>query len=112
MAAERAKPFVLHEYCKGCGRCITACNHHCLELGSAIDPATGLTPIEIDLSACSACGLCFDACPEPYGLAPIPEGVSGETLSPEMVFGTRRSTARRRARSPRKSSLCRETARA
>ena len=93
MARQKPKPYVLQQYCKGCGRCIDACNHHCLELGTEIDPATGLAPIVLHLDGCTACGLCFDACPEPYGLAPIPEGVSGETLSPEMMFGPRRTSA-------------------
>jgi NAD-dependent dihydropyrimidine dehydrogenase PreA subunit len=32
----------------------------------------GLVPGEIDLDTCNACGLCMDACPEPYGLMPRP----------------------------------------
>jgi pyruvate/2-oxoacid:ferredoxin oxidoreductase alpha subunit/NAD-dependent dihydropyrimidine dehydrogenase PreA subunit len=67
---ERPKPIVVPDYCKGCGRCIDACEHHCIEPGSDIDPATGLVPVRIHLEHCTACGLCFDACPEPYGLRP------------------------------------------
>lgn len=33
-------------------------------------PATGLVPVVLELEHCTACGLCFDACPEPYGLRP------------------------------------------
>ncbi len=69
-APEKPKPVVLPEYCKGCGRCVESCAHHCIEAGSAIDPATGLVPVVVHLEDCTACGLCFDACPEPYGLRP------------------------------------------
>ena len=68
--AEKPKPFLLPEYCKGCGRCIEACAKHCIELGTEINPQTGLIPVVLNLEDCSACGLCMTACPEPYGLAP------------------------------------------
>ena len=74
MPKERPKPFVLPEYCKGCGRCIDACNKDCITAGHEINPLTGLIPIELRLDQCNGCGLCIDACPEPYGLQPIPEG--------------------------------------
>ncbi len=65
---ERPKPVVVADFCKGCGRCIDSCEHHCIEAGSDIHPATGLVPVQIHLEHCTGCGLCFDACPEPYGL--------------------------------------------
>jgi pyruvate/2-oxoacid:ferredoxin oxidoreductase alpha subunit/NAD-dependent dihydropyrimidine dehydrogenase PreA subunit len=65
----RPKPVVVPEYCKGCGRCIDSCAHHCIESGTQIHPATGLVPVVLThLEDCTGCGLCFDACPEPYGL--------------------------------------------
>jgi pyruvate/2-oxoacid:ferredoxin oxidoreductase alpha subunit/NAD-dependent dihydropyrimidine dehydrogenase PreA subunit len=67
-ATGRWRPVVTPDFCKGCGRCIDSCAHHCIAHGTAINPATGLVPICIDLEHCTACGLCFDACPEPYGL--------------------------------------------
>ncbi|MBZ5558938.1 MAG: 3-methyl-2-oxobutanoate dehydrogenase subunit VorB [Acidobacteriia bacterium] len=67
---ERPKPVLVPDSCKGCGRCIDACEHHCIEPGSDIDPVTGLVPVRIHLEHCTACGLCFDACPEPYALRP------------------------------------------
>jgi pyruvate/2-oxoacid:ferredoxin oxidoreductase alpha subunit/NAD-dependent dihydropyrimidine dehydrogenase PreA subunit len=67
---EKPKPALLPEYCKGCGRCIDSCAHHCIDAGTAIDAATGLVPVVVHLEDCTACGLCFDACPEPYGLRP------------------------------------------
>ncbi|HTX01556.1 MAG TPA: 3-methyl-2-oxobutanoate dehydrogenase subunit VorB, partial [Acidimicrobiales bacterium] len=45
-----------------------SCVRGCIRPGSVIDPRTGLVPVVIDLARCNACGLCFDACPEPYAL--------------------------------------------
>jgi pyruvate/2-oxoacid:ferredoxin oxidoreductase alpha subunit/NAD-dependent dihydropyrimidine dehydrogenase PreA subunit len=73
------RPALVAECCKGCGRCIDACAHHCIVEGAAIHAGTGLVPVTLHLEACTACGLCFDACPEPYGLRP--EGVA-ETHAP------------------------------
>jgi pyruvate/2-oxoacid:ferredoxin oxidoreductase alpha subunit/NAD-dependent dihydropyrimidine dehydrogenase PreA subunit len=66
----RPKPVLSPQFCKGCGRCIESCAHHCITAGTAVLPATGLVPVVLDLEQCTACGLCFDACPEPYGLRP------------------------------------------
>ena len=66
----RPKPVLSPQFCKGCGRCIEACAHHCISPGTAVLPATGLVPVVLELEHCTACGLCFDACPEPYGLRP------------------------------------------
>ena len=62
---ERPKPFLLPQFCKGCGRCIEACAKHCIEAGTEINPETGLVPVVMHLEDCSACGLCMSACPEP-----------------------------------------------
>ena len=86
--AEKPKPFLLPQYCKGCGRCIEACARHCIEMGTEIDPRTGLIPVVLDLENCSACGLCMTACPEPYGLAPEP-GTDFELQDPAKLFGRR-----------------------
>jgi len=92
-AQERAKPLLVPEYCKGCGRCIEACAKHCIEMGSEINPATGLIPVVLHLENCSACGLCMTACPEPYGLRPDvhPEAAAAdfELLDPAKLFGER-----------------------
>lgn len=86
--AERPKPFLLEHFCKGCGRCIEACARHCIEMGTEIDPQTGLIPVVLHLEDCSACGLCMTACPEPYGLAPEP-GTDFEIQDPAALFGPR-----------------------
>ncbi|MGD2215995.1 MAG: 3-methyl-2-oxobutanoate dehydrogenase subunit VorB [Gemmatimonadales bacterium] len=90
---DRPKPFLFPEYCKACGRCISACPKDCIAMGTEINPATGYTPVIIDLDVCNGCGLCLQACPEPYGLAPIPAEVDFELLDPEMLFGARKTTA-------------------
>ncbi len=85
---ERPRPFVLPEYCKGCGRCIGACNKDCIHAGTDINAATGLAPITLDLSACNGCGLCIQACPEPFGMQPDP-GTEFELCDPASLFGAR-----------------------
>jgi pyruvate/2-oxoacid:ferredoxin oxidoreductase alpha subunit/NAD-dependent dihydropyrimidine dehydrogenase PreA subunit len=90
---ERPKPFLLPDYCKGCGRCISACAKDCITLGSEINSATGYVPIVLNLENCSACGLCMDACPEPYGLRETPVDVDFELQDPAQLFGSKVSTA-------------------
>lgn len=88
----RPKPFVFPQLCKACGRCIDACPKHCIEMGTEINPVTGLTPVRIDLELCNGCGLCFEACPEPFGLMPTPpemEGVDMVVSDPFTFFGER-----------------------
>ena len=41
---ERPKPFLLPEYCKGCGRCISACAKDCISLGTEINPPDRARP--------------------------------------------------------------------
>ncbi len=91
--AERPKPFLVPELCKGCGRCISACNKGCISMGTEINPETGLIPVILDLSQCNGCGLCFDACPEPYGLRPQSERETFQLLDPATVLGPRPSAA-------------------
>ncbi len=97
IATERPKPFLLPDFCKACGRCVSACPKHCITPGTHIDPATGLAPVELDLEICNGCGLCFDACPEPYGLMPMPEELAvleaEKHVDPEHLFGPRPTTA-------------------
>jgi pyruvate/2-oxoacid:ferredoxin oxidoreductase alpha subunit/NAD-dependent dihydropyrimidine dehydrogenase PreA subunit len=99
--AERPKPFVFPEYCKGCGRCIGACPKDCIHLGTEINPQTGLIPVILDLSLCNGCGLCISACPEPYGLrAQVGEEAAFELQDPSKLFGARESTAPKAATIP------------
>jgi len=86
---ERPKPFLLPDYCKGCGRCISVCAKGCISLSDEIDSATGYVPVQLDLENCNGCGLCMEACPEPYGLRQTPEQVDFELQDPARLFGTR-----------------------
>jgi pyruvate/2-oxoacid:ferredoxin oxidoreductase alpha subunit/NAD-dependent dihydropyrimidine dehydrogenase PreA subunit len=95
LVSERPKPFVLPEYCKGCGRCITACPKHCIAMGTEIHPATGLVPVIVELDHCNGCGLCIEACPEPYGLQARGADASFELEDPAALFGKRETSAPR-----------------
>lgn len=91
---EKPKPFLVQEYCKGCGRCIDACAKHCITHGDEINPLTGLIPVHLDLEACNGCQLCISACPEPFGLRPIPPNLEEfELEDPEKLFGKKPTTA-------------------
>ena len=70
LSPTRPKPFLEPEYCKACLRCIEACPRECITAGSAINPVTGLVPVELHLENCNGCALCLAACPEPFGLRP------------------------------------------
>ena len=97
-ATSRPKPFLQPEYCKGCLRCVDACPRHCITPGQAINSATGLIPVELDLAACNGCSLCMQACPEPFGLRPDTEnhhacGGDYELQDPAKLFGERQVNA-------------------
>ncbi|MGB6334602.1 MAG: 3-methyl-2-oxobutanoate dehydrogenase subunit VorB [Thermoanaerobaculia bacterium] len=89
----KPKPVVLPQFCKACGRCIEACPKGCIQLGTEIEPATGFTPVILNLDECTACGLCFSACPEPYGLQPTLNEFETELFDPVTHFGPRTTTA-------------------
>jgi pyruvate/2-oxoacid:ferredoxin oxidoreductase alpha subunit/NAD-dependent dihydropyrimidine dehydrogenase PreA subunit len=90
---ERPKPFVLPEFCKGCGRCIESCNKGCIQLGTEVNPATGLIPIILNLESCTCCGLCFEACPEPFGLRSVDAAYAFELTDPKSFAGLKVSSA-------------------
>jgi pyruvate/2-oxoacid:ferredoxin oxidoreductase alpha subunit/NAD-dependent dihydropyrimidine dehydrogenase PreA subunit len=93
MAIPRSRPVLVAEHCKGCGRCIESCAHHCIDAGTEIHAATGLVPVTLHLEECTACGLCVEACPEPYGLlAEAPAPADFELVDPA-TLGPRVSTA-------------------
>ena len=85
----RSLPFLMPEYCKGCGRCVASCTKDCISLGAEINPVTGLVPVVLDLERCNLCGLCIDACPEPFGLRPEAEREPFELVDPAHLFGPR-----------------------
>ena len=81
MARERPRPVLAPQQCKACGRCIEACAHHCIEPGTELLPATGFAPVSLHLATCTGCGLCWEACPEPYGLRPAAPPAPAEPAS-------------------------------
>lgn len=95
---ERPKPFLFPEFCKACGRCITACPKNCITFGDTINPKSGLMPVQIDMELCNGCGLCLSACPEPYGL--MPQVDNHEPIDPKTLFGEKNSTASKAVRVP------------
>ena len=99
---EKQKPFVVPEYCKGCGSCIERAPRTASRSRTEINPLTGLIPVVLDLEVCNGCGLCIAACPEPFGLR-VPEGeeAGARVDGPGRAPGT---PAVRRARFP---SRCR-----
>ena len=63
-------------------------------MSDEIDPRTGVTPVVVDTECCNGCGLCFEACPEPNGLMPMPQELPEyELQDPEKLFGARQTTA-------------------
>jgi pyruvate/2-oxoacid:ferredoxin oxidoreductase alpha subunit/NAD-dependent dihydropyrimidine dehydrogenase PreA subunit len=84
----KAKPMLYRQYCKECSRCIDCCPKDCIAEGTEIEPATGFTPVVIDLETCNACGLCLNACPEPYALLPLMPGDEAPE-NPAVLAGTR-----------------------
>ena len=55
---------------------------------------TGLTPVLIDLDVCNGCAFCFEACPEPFDLLPMPgKDFDPGVVDPETFFRPRPSTA-------------------
>jgi pyruvate/2-oxoacid:ferredoxin oxidoreductase alpha subunit/NAD-dependent dihydropyrimidine dehydrogenase PreA subunit len=90
---ERPKPFLVSDYCKGCGRCVSVCVKGCIAFADEINPTTGVIPVVLDLEKCNGCGLCIEACPEPYGLKAMLDGVDYELQDPAKLFGDKFSAA-------------------
>ena len=92
---EKPKPFLVPEYCKGCGRCVDVCAKGCIAFADEINPMTGLVPVVLDLANCTGCGLCIEACPEPYGLRAMAAGRDLRAAGPGQAL---RGQAERRPR--------------
>src|SRR5512147_1501424 len=90
---EKPKPFLVPEYCKGCGRCVSVCVKGCIRFDDEINPRTGIVPVILDLEKCTGCGLCIDAWPEPYGLRALEQGEAYELQDPAKLFGAKQNKA-------------------
>ncbi len=53
--------------CKGCALCVEACPPKVLRLSAGLN-RSGYHPAEYLGHGCTACGICFFACPEPGGI--------------------------------------------
>jgi len=67
------------DLCKGCRLCVEVCPRDCLQMGTEIN-RLGYQYARFVNYTCTACGMCFYACPEPgaitvYRDEPIPETV-------------------------------------
>jgi MinD superfamily P-loop ATPase len=78
----RARPLALDpEACDGCGRCVRACPHNALKVGSGY--------IYVDWERCDGCGLCAGAC-DREAIAVRDEGSGG--LPPRTLAASATST--------------------
>lgn len=57
------------DLCKGCRLCVESCPNDCLEMSGRINrlgyEAARFSAAALDAGRCTACGICFYACPEP-----------------------------------------------
>ena len=52
------------ELCKGCQLCVGACPKDCIAISDALN-GSSYHPAYYTGEGCTACGICFYACPEP-----------------------------------------------
>jgi ferredoxin len=58
---ERFMPWVIPEYCEGCGSCIAACKRDCLSFFETEHRGIFI-PWMANTDKCSGCGKCADIC--------------------------------------------------
>lgn len=73
---------VAEEICKGCGLCIEACPVNVLELADYLN-LHGYHPARYLGAGCSACAICFYACPEPGAIEVYKLGHTAESVAAE-----------------------------
>ena len=67
--------------CKGCRLCIEACSRHCLSIGSGIN-RLGYQYALFEQRKCTACGMCYYACPEPGTITVVKEDQEEKKVPP------------------------------
>lgn len=68
MAKREGVVFVDPDRCKGCQLCVVACPTGSLRIGAVLN-RLGYHPAEfLPGTGCTACGVCFWACPEPAAI--------------------------------------------
>ncbi len=65
--ADRPRPVISQDECKGCGRCIDACPRGVLELSEHIN-VQGYRTARYTGEGCIGCAICFYNCPEPFAI--------------------------------------------
>ena len=69
MAKREGIVLIEADKCKGCSLCVVVCPTGSLEIGPALN-RLGYHPVEfVPETGCTACGVCYYACPEPAALA-------------------------------------------
>jgi NAD-dependent dihydropyrimidine dehydrogenase PreA subunit len=58
--------------CKGCRFCVAMCPQRCISISDSINKL-GYQFAEFTSEKCTACGICFDVCPEPGAITVIKE---------------------------------------
>ena len=69
MARPKGSVEIKADKCKGCLLCVESCAQKCLKPGKALNRLGYHAVAFVDNGACTACGLCFYACPEPDAVA-------------------------------------------
>lgn len=68
MAKRAGTVIVDSDRCKGCRLCVVACPTDSLRMGTNLN-RLGYHPVEfLPGTGCTACGVCFYACPEPAAI--------------------------------------------
>ena len=68
MAKRKGIVWVDSDRCKGCRLCVAACPTGSLRIGESVN-RLGYHPAEfLQGTGCTACGVCFYACPEPAAI--------------------------------------------
>jgi ferredoxin len=57
----KAMPWVVIDYCEGCGSCLASCKRGCLSLYETEDEGI-FVPWIIDTDRCTGCGNCANSC--------------------------------------------------